>query len=69
MEELARLEREIKAVDDQTAAYDVKCQRHKRTLEEVKDEVRLLLIRLDCYTRSIAYTLSCSLPIDKGKTS
>ena len=47
-EELARLEREIKAVDDQTAAYDVKCQRHKRTLEEVKDEVRLLLIRLDC---------------------
>ena len=47
-EELARLEKEIKAVDDQTAAYDVKCQRNKRTLEEVKDEVRLLLIRLDC---------------------
>lgn len=47
-EERERLEKEIKAVDEQTAAYDVKCQRHKRTLEEVKDEVRLLLIRLDC---------------------
>ncbi|KAL9182288.1 hypothetical protein ACHAXT_012940 [Thalassiosira profunda] len=47
-DELSKLENEIKAVDAQTAAYQSKCDGHQKILEEVKDEIKLLLIRLDC---------------------
>ncbi|KAL7531649.1 hypothetical protein ACHAXR_004153 [Thalassiosira sp. AJA248-18] len=47
-DEINKLENEIKSIDEQTAVYASKCSSHQKTFEEVKDEIKLLLIRLDC---------------------
>lgn len=47
-EEMLKLESKIKATEEQTATYKAKCESHQKILDEVKDEVKLLLIRLDC---------------------
>lgn len=47
-DEIIKLGNEIKSVDEQTSAYQSKCDSYQKILAEVKDEIKLLLIRLDC---------------------
>jgi len=47
-EEIAKIERQIKATEEQTAIYSSKCEESQKLLDEAKDEIKLLLIRLDC---------------------
>ena len=37
-EEMIKLEKQIKSVDEQTAVYELKCHSHQHTLEEVNDD-------------------------------
>jgi len=46
--EILNLQTQIKSVEEQTALYKSKCKSHQKILDEVKDEIKLLLIRLDC---------------------
>ena len=40
-DEIIKLENDIRAVDEQTAVYDAKCDNHQKILDEVKDEIKV----------------------------
>lgn len=62
-EEIAKLENEIKSVDDQTALYEAKCAKHQKILEEVKDEIKVRALSALCckyaFGEADAFTSSC----------
>ncbi|KAL7430737.1 hypothetical protein ACHAXH_004979 [Discostella pseudostelligera] len=47
MEELAKLENEVKSIEEQTAEYESKCNIYQKLLEDIMEEIKLLLARLD----------------------
>ncbi|KAL7490053.1 hypothetical protein ACHAW6_016121 [Cyclotella cf. meneghiniana] len=47
-DEIVQIESRIRSTEEQTAAYETKCVSYQKLLDEVKDEIKLLLIRLDC---------------------
>ncbi|KAL3765624.1 hypothetical protein ACHAW5_008281 [Stephanodiscus triporus] len=47
-DDIVKLQNEISLLDELTKAYESKCDSYQNILEEVKDEIKLLLIRLNC---------------------
>lgn len=47
-DELLKLEKKIKSTEEQTNVYETKCDDQKKILDRVKDEIKTLMIRLDC---------------------
>lgn len=42
-EEILKIEKQIKATEEQTAMYDAKCEEQQKLLDEVKDEIKVSL--------------------------
>ena len=47
-DEILQLENKIKTTEEQTHIYEKKCDDQKKILDRVKDEIKTLMIRLDC---------------------
>jgi hypothetical protein len=47
-EEILKLENKIKTTEEETHIYENKCDDQKKILDRVKDEIKTLMIRLDC---------------------
>jgi len=65
-DEIVKIENRIKTTEEQTAMYESKVDAHTKTLDRVKDEIKLLMMRLDCKVDSqegeIAVTTENILP-------
>eukprot|EP00985_Skeletonema_marinoi_P015018 scaffold7664_cov89-Skeletonema_marinoi.AAC.2 len=65
-DEILKIENRIKTTEEQTAMYETKVDAHNKTLDRVKDEIKLLMMRLDCKVDSqegeIAVTTENILP-------
>lgn len=47
-DKILKLENKIKVTEEQTMIYENKCDEQKKILDRVKDEIKTLMIRLDC---------------------
>eukprot|EP00984_Skeletonema_dohrnii_P031667 scaffold24467_cov108-Skeletonema_dohrnii-CCMP3373.AAC.6 len=65
-DEILKIENRIKTTEEQTTMYETKVDAHNKTLDRVKDEIKLLMMRLDCKVDSqegeIAVTTENILP-------